>query len=187
MASVASSPATLDDLSRVEGKAELIAGKIVRSMPTGFAPSQAALRIVVSLFQHAQQTGSGVANGDGIGFAVRPPLPNGRQSFSPDASYYVGPLPRNRMKFIDGVPALAVEVRSEGNYGAANEAELAAKRADYFAAGTQVVWDVDPLARTITSYRSTAPDQGVSFVRGQIADAEPAVPGWRIGVDEVFA
>ena len=186
MATVTTPDATLDDLARVSGKAELIAGRIVSSMPSGFAPSQAALRIVVSLFQHAKDTGVGVANADGIGYAIRPALASGRQSFSPDASYYVGPLPKNKMRFIDGPPTLAVEVRSEGDYGSAAEANQAAKRADYFAAGTQVVWDVDPLARTIAVYRANASQPATVFHPGQTADAEPAVRGWRIAVDEVF-
>jgi Uma2 family endonuclease len=89
------------------------------------------------------------------------------------------------MRFIEGPPTFAVEVRSENDYGPAADAEMAAKRTDYFQAGTQVVWDVDPLAETIMCYRAGVADPDV-FRRGDIADAEPAVPGWRVGVDEVF-
>ena len=66
-------------------------------------------------------------------------------------SYYTGPLPPNPMRFIEGPPTFAVEVRSENDYGDAAEVEMAAKRADYSAAGTSVVWDVDPLAGTVQS------------------------------------
>jgi Uma2 family endonuclease len=114
-------------------------------------------------------------------------LRNGRQSFCPDASFYTGPLPKNRKRFIESAPDLAVEVRNEWNYGKAAEEQLAAKRADYFEAGTQVVWDVDPLARTIAVYRSTAPDQPDVFSAGQSADAQPAAPGLLVPVDEIFA
>jgi Uma2 family endonuclease len=179
-------PATLDDLYRVEGKAELIGGRIVHLMSSGDLPSQVAFEIAVSLREHARRTGVGVAYADGVGFALDPPLPNGRQSFSPDASYYVGPRPQNRMRFIEGPPTFAVEVRSEGDYGDSAEAELAAKRADYFLAGTQVVWDVDPLAQTVAVYRYDAPDQPSIYRRGQAAEAEPAVPGWRLMVDDIF-
>jgi Uma2 family endonuclease len=178
--------ATLDDLYRVEGKAELIGGRIVRFMPSGDAPSETAFEIAVRLRDYARQRGLGVAHPDGIGYAIDPPLPNGRQSFSPDASYYDGPRPKNRMRFIPGAPTFAVEVRSENDYGPAAEAEMAAKRADYFAAGTLVVWDVDPLAGTIASYRADAPTQPSLFARGLVADAEPAVPGWRLPVDDIF-
>jgi Uma2 family endonuclease len=183
-----SSPATatLDDLYAVEGKAELIAGRIVSYMPSGFAPSHAEMRIALRLDAYSEQTKSGIAFPDGLGYALKQPLTNGRQSFCPDASFYTGSLPKNRMRFIDGVPALAVEVRSEGDYGEAAEERLAAKRADYFEAGTQVVWDVDPLARTIAVYRSTTPEQPAVYSRGQTADAEPALPGFRIVLDDLF-
>src|SRR5437868_13340844 len=149
MSAIQPKRATLDDLYRVDGKAELIGGRIERFMASGYLPSIVAGRIFRSIDEYADKTGQGVAFADGIGFAV-PELPSGRESFSPDASYYVGALPANRMRFIEGPPTFAVEVRSENDYGPAAEAEMAAKRADYFAAGTQVVWDVDPLAETIT-------------------------------------
>jgi Uma2 family endonuclease len=64
---------------------------------------------------------------------------------------------------------------------------LAAKRADYFAAGTQAIWDVDPVAEKVTVYRSSAPTQPVVFRQGDTAEAEPAVPGWRMPVRDIFS
>src|SRR5262245_47821651 len=122
--------ATLDDLYKVEGKAELIGGRIVRYMPTGRRPSLVAFRTARSLDDHVKVLGVGEVHPDGIGFAV-PELPSGRESFSPDVSYYSGPFPPNDMRFIEGPPTFAVEVRSENDYGPAAEAEMAAKRADY--------------------------------------------------------
>ena len=177
--------ATLEDLARVESKAELIGGRIVHLMPTGRRPSRVASRIFRSLDDYAAASGRGEAYTDNMGFAV-PELSSGRQSFSPDAAYYVGPFPPDPMRFIEGPPTLAVEVRSENDYGEAAEEALAAKRADYFEAGTQVVWDVDPLAECVRVFRSSAPHQPTLFVRGQEADAEPAVPGWRMAVDDLF-
>ncbi|MBI3409844.1 MAG: Uma2 family endonuclease [Planctomycetes bacterium] len=177
--------ATLDELAREEGKAELIQGRIERLMPTGDLPSEVAQNIFVSLRSHAKATGTGVAKADGVGFAV-PELPSGRESFSPDASYYVGPRPRNRMRFIEGAPTFAAEVRSENDYSLAAETAMAAKRDDYFAAGSLVVWDVDPLVQRVNIYRADNPTSPDIRERGDSADAEPAVPGWRIAVDEVF-
>jgi Uma2 family endonuclease len=177
---------TLDDLSRVEGKAELIAGRIVHLLPTGHRPNSIAGEIFVGLKNHTRATGRGLAYTHNMGFAV-PELASGRQSFSPDASYYDGPLPADEMNFVAGPPTLAVEVRSKSDYGNAAELAMAAKRADYFQAGTLVVWDVDPQARCVRSYRSDAPDQPVVYQTGQVADAEPAVPDWRMAVDDIFA
>ena len=179
--------ATLDDLYRTEGKAELIGGRIVPLMATGRRPNRVASRIFRSLDDYAMARGIGEAYTDSMGFGV-PELPSGRESFSPDASYYRGPFPANDMRFIEGPPTFAVEVRSENAYTPAAEIEIAAKRAEYFAAGTLVVWDVDPLAETVTCYRgATVPAAPVVFRRGDTADAEPAVPGWRVAVDEIFA
>ena len=177
--------ATLQDLARVPGKAELIGGRIVHFMPTGFLPNRIAAVIFMSLENHTRAVGRGVSLTDNVAFAV-PELPSGRESFSPDAAYYDGPLPQNVMDFIPGPPTFAVEVRSKGDYGNAAEAEMAAKRADYFLAGTKAVWDVDPIARRIHLYRADAPDRPITFQPGQMADAEPAVPGWRMAVDEIF-
>lgn len=178
--------ATLDDLYRFPGKAELINGRIVPLMATGRRPNRVASRIFRSLDDYSQAHGVGEAYTDNMGFAV-PMLPSGRESFNPDASYYNGPFPADAMHFIQGPPTFAVEVRSEYDYGGAAEAEIAAKRAEYFAAGTMVVWDVDPVADTIACYRATMATQPMVFRRGDVADAEPAVPGWRIDVTEVFA
>ena len=48
-------------------------------------------------------------------------------------------------KFLEGAPVFAAEVRSDCDYGTKAERAMADKRADYFAAGTLVVWDVDVL------------------------------------------
>ena len=177
--------ATLDDLYAVDGKAELIAGRIVPLVPTGRYPHRIAFRIARSLDDHAQLTGRGEAYADNMGFAV-PQLPSGRESFSPDASFFDGPMSADKMRFVIGAPNFAVEVRSENDYGPAAEQKIAAKRADYFESGTKVVWDIDPISQQILAYRADLPAQPVIFSRGQVADAEPAVPGWRIEVDRVF-
>ena len=186
MASAMGLRASVDDLYAHKDKAELIGGRIVPLMATGRKPNRVAGRIFKSLDDHAEATGRGEAYTDNMGFIV-PELNSGRESFSPDASYYDGPFPANEMRFIAGPPTFAVEVRSENDYGEAAEEELAAKRADYFEAGTLVVWDVDPIAQCVRVYRPDAADRPVTFGRGQTADAEPAVPIWRIAVDRIFA
>ena len=81
----------------------------------------------------------------------------------------------------------AVEVRSENDYGPSAERQMAKKRADYFAAGTLVVWDVDLLSEdVIRVYRASDPERATIYLRGQIAEAEPAVPGWTMAVDDLF-
>jgi Uma2 family endonuclease len=91
------------------------------------------------------------------------------------------------MRFLEGAPVFAVEIRSEHDYGPAAERAMREKRADYFACGTRVVWDVDLQSETVVkSYKATDPENPVIYRRGEMADAEPAVPGWRMAVDELF-
>jgi Uma2 family endonuclease len=176
-------PATIEDLYKVEGKAELANGEIVLMPPTGDEPGSAGLAIAASLREYSRQRGQGRAYPDGVGFRVN--LPH-RESFSPDAAYYIGP--RTGMRFLDGAPIFAVEVRSEGDYGPAAEQAMAQKRADYFACDCLVVWNVDLLSDEVVKvYRADDPDHPTSYRRGEIAEAEPAVPSWRMPVDDLFA
>ncbi|HET6573285.1 MAG TPA: Uma2 family endonuclease [Fimbriiglobus sp.] len=180
-------PSTLDDLMKVNGKAELIGGRIVPIMPSGFWPGKVSRRITRSLEDYVAAGGQGEPVEDNIGYAFDSPLPSGRQSFSPDSSLYLGPVPKKWMRFIDGFPAFAAEVRSENDYGPAKDGEYADKRKDYFFAGTLAVWDVDPIGETVTLYRASDPIIPTVFRPGDTADAEPAVPGWRLKVGDLFA
>ncbi len=176
--------ATIDDLARVveHGKAELIDGVIVAISPTGFLPSYVAGEIYASLRDYARRTRTGYAIGDNTGFIVD--LPH-RTSFSPDAALFTGQS--TGMRFLEGAPMFAVEVRSEHDYGRGAERELAEKRADFFAAGTLVVWDVDILSDAIIRvYRADTPHRPTIYRRGDRAEAEPAVPGWSLAVDDLF-
>jgi hypothetical protein len=50
-----------------------------------------------------------------------------------------------------------------------------------------VVWDVDVLRdECIRVYRATDASTALVFRRGEVADAEPAVPGWLFPVDQLF-
>ena len=122
--------ATLEDLARAPGKAELVNGEVVLISPTGDLPASAGGRVYISLTMHAEATGAGRALPDNAAFQVD--LPH-RQTFSPDASFYTGP--RAGMEFFPVPPVFAAEVRSKGDYGPRAEREMAQKRADYFAAG----------------------------------------------------
>lgn len=177
--------ATIEDLYHVpeDGKAEIVNGELVFMSPTGDLPGSAAGEIFVSLRDFARRTKKGRAYGDNIGFIVN--LPN-RKSFSPDAAFYIGP--RTRGKFLQGAPIFAVEVRSEGDYGPRAERKMAEKRADYFAASTLVVWDVDVLVEEIVRcYTVDDPENPRVFHRGEIADAGAALPSWSMPVDDLFA
>lgn len=174
--------ATIDDLYNVEQKAELVNGEIILMSPTGGLPSYAGGEIFSSLRNYSKKHKFGRAFPESATFAVN--LPH-RRSFCPDTGFYVGPDPG--MKFYQGAPAFAVEVRSEGDYGLRAERQMAAKREEYFAAGTLVVWDVDLLSDDVVRvYRASDPERPAIYRRGQVAEAEPAVLGWTMPVGDLF-
>lgn len=176
--------ATVEDLYHLpeNGKAEIVNGELRLMPPTGDLPNRAGGSLYISLRQFEPRVAMGRAYTDNMGYRVN--LPH-RKFFSPDASFYVGHP--SGMKFQEGAPVFAVEVRSEGDYGKSAEREIAQKRADYFACGTQVVWDVDLLSEDVVKvYRADDPENPTIYRRGEMAEAEPALPGWRIAVDALF-
>ena len=176
------SEATLADLKRVKGKSELVAGRIVVYPPMVVGQALVAQRIAFNLYDHAEATGVGESGTRSLGYVV-PRLRSGRESFCADATYYTGPRPTDPRGFMPGPPTLAVEVRGADEDGPAAEQTRVDKRADYFEAGTLVIWDVNPWEGWIGCYRASAPFAPQRFGTGDTADAEPAVPGWRLSVD----
>ena len=174
--------ATVEDLYRVGGKAEIVGGELQLMTPTGGLHGYAVVAITVSLHEYGRQTGRGYALADNVGFIVN--LPN-RRSFSPDVAFWTGgPLSG---KFIEGAPVFAVEVRSEDDDGPAAERAMSEKRADYFAAGTVVVWNVDVLKEQLVRvYRADDPTVATVYRRGELAEAEPGLPGWSMPVEDLF-
>jgi Uma2 family endonuclease len=181
--SIATDPTTeqlIAELYKVDGKAEIVDGGIVLMSPKGRKPGRASSKIYTNLQSNENQLG-GYAYPDNVAFLVNLPR---RKSFAPDVAFSTEPP---EMGFGKRAPEFAVEVRSEGDYGPKAERELAAKRSDYFAAGTKVVCDVDLLSEDVVRvYHADAPDQPTVYHRGETAEAEPAVPGWKFAVDELF-
>lgn len=174
--------AVIASLHDRESKAEIVDGKIVAMRPVGLYHARASFRIASSLDMHALRSGRGLAAGDGVAFIVALPR---RWAFSPDAALYLGA--DNGGEFPEGAPVFAVEVRSKSEYGKAAERRMAAKRAEYFAAGTLVVWDVDVLREQLVRvYHAADPDAPKIYRRGDMAEAEPAVPGWSFAVEDLF-
>jgi Uma2 family endonuclease len=187
MATPAQREATIEDLYNIdlpEGyNAELVDGEIVLMSPTGGIAHRASLRLADSLLDHEDRTHTGYAYGDGIAFVIS--TKPRKRSFGPDAAWHL--LPPTDTKFINGPPLFAAEIRSESDYGPAADRRIARKQADYFAAGTLVVWDVDILGTDVVKvYRASDPTTPTIYRRGEIAEAEPAVPGWTMPVDYMF-
>lgn len=78
-------------------------------------------------------------------------------------------------------PDLAVEILSPGN----SEGELRRKLDDYFAAGVELVWYIDPTTRTAKVY--TAPDQCTVLDESQSLSGGKVLPGFELSLKVLFA
>jgi Uma2 family endonuclease len=101
-----------------------------------------------------------------VSFIRRDRLPDGRLPRQP-----IAPL----------APNLAVEVLSPSN----TTREMDRKLEEYFAAGVQLVWYVDPAARTVTVY--TAPTQRVVLRENDTLDGGTVLPGFTLPLAQLFA
>jgi Uma2 family endonuclease len=82
--------------------------------------------------------------------------------------------------YFPGPPDLVVEVLSPDDRPAA----VAAKTADWLAAGTRLVWNVDPVARVLVAH---AADGTVArFLPPAAVPAGDVVPGFTLALDRVF-
>lgn len=78
-------------------------------------------------------------------------------------------------------PDLVVEVLSESN----TLAEMERKRGEYFRAGTQLIWQVDPERRTVDAF--SEPDGETRFAETATIDAGDVLPGFSLSLSELFA
>lgn len=78
-------------------------------------------------------------------------------------------------------PNLAVEVLSRSN----TQGEMKAKRGEYFGAGVELVWEIDPEDRTVAVYVS---QKKAKVLRaGDILDGGKVLPGFTLAVQALFA
>jgi Uma2 family endonuclease len=78
-------------------------------------------------------------------------------------------------------PNLAVEVLSRSN----TPGEMAAKRQDYFLAGVEVVWEIDPETRTAAVY--TPVTESTILTATDTLDGGTVLPGFTLPLRELFA
>jgi Uma2 family endonuclease len=159
---------------------ELVRG-VVRVMSPAHGPAAVvASTIHFLLASHVRPRGLGLALADNAGFAL---LGAEQTNRSPDVAFIraerlppegIGPGP------IRVAPDLAVEVLSPNE----SASYLREKLATYRAAGTPLVWVVDPAARTVdVEARGTAPRTlGV----GETLDGGAVLPEFRCAVAELF-
>ena len=157
---------------------ELIDGKLVEK-PVGLRESFLAawLATCLNAFIIPRRLGI-VAGADGL-VRVSP-----GQLRLPDVAYYpwtsAGFPAAAHSSIGPTAPAIAVEVLSDSN----TVAEMDRKRADFFAAGTELFWIVDADERTVAVYHN--PTDFVLLGGTDILDGGTVLPGFALPLPELF-
>jgi len=169
------------DLMRVDDDScrhELVAGVVVAEpFPTpGHDRTSRRLLRLLGDFVGAHELGE-VFGETGFVLARDPDTVRG-----PDVSF----VSRERLaglddtRFFSRAPDLAVEILSSSNRRGA----MHAKVADYLAAGTRVVWVVDPKRESVTTYRELLAPRRLES--NEALDGGDVLPGLAIPVEAIF-
>jgi Uma2 family endonuclease len=162
-----------------EGACELWAGWLVEK-PMGWRESYVSEELLFWLKTYLKSTQLGFVLGERGAFAFAP-----NRMYIPDLSFVrFSQCPQGRLPgSLDGIiPALVVEVLSASN----TVDEMQQKRAVYFAAGVELVWEVEPELRTVAVYTQPAvPD--VVLTRGDELTGGAVLPGFRLRLADWFA
>lgn len=159
---------------------ELVDGTLVEK-PMGFAESMVATELSGLLRNHLVANGRpGVLTGaDGTIRVLEKFVP------IPDIAYTSWErMPNRRVpvaKVPEVVPNLCVEVLSEGN----TPAEMARKLKEYFVAGVDLVWFIDPDERKVRVF--TSPDDVTTLTAKDTLTGGAVLPGFAVPVAELFA
>jgi Uma2 family endonuclease len=162
----------------LEGKWELIDGEVIELSLSAAYPSWVGGQIFGHLHNYVESHRAGWAFSANAGFVLFPDRATVR---SPNAAFVTfDRLPRLTDHFVAAAPNIAAEVLSPWDSAAYMDGKIAM----YLAAGTEIVWLVDPPRRTVTVFRpNSAP--GLLDASGRL-DGGTVLPGFSIPVSEIF-
>lgn len=174
--------ATEEDVIRAEGRfnrlCELVDGTLVEK-PLGFYESRLAVTLIFFLELYSRDNDLGIVLGEAGLMRVEP-----KQVRIPDVAFYSWEQFPGRIlplgSILDRVPDLAVEILSPSN----TKKEMARKRKEYFLGGCTLVWEVDPLKRTVRVY--TSPDESTLVREKGTLEGGTVLPGFTLPVADWF-
>lgn len=179
------SPTTLitaDDLLALPDngeKYELVRGELRVMAPAGFEHGRVGLRFGARLLMFVEAHGLGVVVGPDTGFLLSK---NPDVIRSPDVGFVTSARVPTQptQKFFPGAPDLAVEFLSPSD----TAMEIEERLADYFSAGTQLVWVINPRTRTASVYRPNQPV--LRLIANDALTAPDLLPGFECKVGDLF-
>ena len=164
----------------VPGKrAELIRGCLIVSEPPGAKHGSVANRLAFLITKHVEAHDLGRVYAAETGFWIEM---NPDTVRAPDVAFVSNArLPEDDPDgYAQFVPDLVAEVLSPSD----RASKVAEKVRDWRAAGVRLVWVVGPRKQFVRVYREDGSETTISG--NHTLGAEPVLPGFRCGLDEVF-
>jgi Uma2 family endonuclease len=177
-----SPPITAEDLERIglAGKVvELVRGRLVVREPPGSSHGIIAMNLGYLLSDFVRKHGRGVVFAQDTGFKI---AANPDTVRAPDVAF----LRRDRLEVIrpSGYAAVAPDLLAEVLSPDDRPADVLSKVADWLAAGTGVVWVIDPDRREARIYRR---DGSLDLIPAEGAlGGEDVLPGFSVPLEEVL-
>ncbi len=174
---------TAADVERISlpGKqVELVRGRLVVRAPPGTWHGVVAANLGYCISDFVRRKGLGIVAGQDTGFKIESDPDTVR---APDVAF-VG---RERAALIRprGYAAVAPDLLAEILSPDDRPGEVLAKIADWLAAGTKIVWVVDPERQEVRVYR---PDGSLSVLGSSDSlDGEDILPGFTCALTQVFS
>jgi Uma2 family endonuclease len=175
--------ATEQDLLEAEARSnricELIDGTLVEKTMASLESALAAA-LIHFLYLYLDTNNIGTVMGEAGLLKILP-----QQVRAPDVSFIRwerfpgGQLPRAAIFAV--APNLAAEILSEGN----TKAEMDRKLREYFQAGVQLVWYIEPASRTARAY--TAADKWTEIGPNDSLSGGEILPGFELPLAQLFA
>lgn len=154
---------------------EYVKGQLVPMSITTMMHGEISSNIVFLLSKHVRQNQLGCIYTAGTTFRT------GESGRKPDAAFVSKiRIPENTRQASPIPPDLAVEVVSPSD----KVYDVQEKALEYLDAGTQMVWVIEPIARTITVYRSPS-DIKILTINDTLT-GEDVVEGFQCAVAEIF-
>lgn len=172
---------TIDDLWEIEepGRYDLIRGELRSVAPAGKEHGDTEMNLLLELGSYVREQGLGRVYPGDTGFVLSR---DANTLLSPDVAFVRSDrLPRGyHPGFFPFSPDFAVEILSPSD----RSSEVTEKVMEYLAAGTSLVWVVDPRLRILTAH---TPDRGARmYSESDSIDCGDVIPGFQIRVSDIF-
>ena len=154
---------------------EYAKGELIPMAPTSIEHGEISINVIRYLDRHVYEKGLGKLYTADTTFQV------GERLMKPDVAFIAtARLGADRKKGSPIPPDLAIEVISPSDV----YSRIVRKAFDYLAAGTRLVWVLDPVAETVTVYRSKSDIE--LLTREATLTGEDVVPGFTCPVENLF-